>query len=102
MGCGDSDRKPNTDRTPDLALIRTAGLTKRYARVTALDALNLELEPGIVGLVGANGCSHSTPTATPHESSTWPTSSAAPRQCTSRNWTTTATTSSTSWTTAPL
>ena len=60
MGCGDSDRKPNTDRTPDLALIRTAGLTKRYARVTALDALNLELEPGIVGLVGANGAGKST------------------------------------------
>src|SRR3990170_4986612 len=60
MGCGDSDRKPHTDRTPDLALIRTAGLTKRYARVTALDALNLELEPGIIGLVGANGAGKST------------------------------------------
>ena len=60
MECGDSDRKPNTDRTPDLALIRTVGLTKRYARVTALDALNLELEPGIIGLVGANGAGKST------------------------------------------
>ena len=43
-----------------MALIRTVGLTKRYARVTALDALNLELEPGIIGLVGANGAGKST------------------------------------------
>jgi ABC-2 type transport system ATP-binding protein len=43
-----------------LTLIRTVGLTKRYARVTALDALNLELEPGIIGLVGANGAGKST------------------------------------------
>jgi ABC-2 type transport system ATP-binding protein len=43
-----------------LTLIRTVGLTKRYARVTALDALDLELEPGIIGLVGANGAGKST------------------------------------------
>jgi ABC-2 type transport system ATP-binding protein len=43
-----------------LTLIRTLGLTKRYAKVTALDALNLELEPGIVGLVGANGAGKTT------------------------------------------
>jgi ABC-2 type transport system ATP-binding protein len=43
-----------------LKLIRTVGLTKRYARVTALDALDLELDPGIIGLVGANGAGKST------------------------------------------
>lgn len=43
-----------------MTLIRTAGLTKRFARVTALDALDLELEPGIIGLVGANGAGKST------------------------------------------
>jgi ABC-2 type transport system ATP-binding protein len=43
-----------------LTLIRTVGLTKRYARVTALDGLDLELEPGIIGLVGANGAGKST------------------------------------------
>jgi len=35
-------------------------LTKRFARVTALDGLDLELEPGIIGLVGANGAGKST------------------------------------------
>jgi ABC-2 type transport system ATP-binding protein len=43
-----------------LTLIRTVGLTKHYARVVALDALDLELEPGIIGLVGANGAGKST------------------------------------------
>ena len=43
-----------------MTLIRTIGLTKRYARVTALDALDVELEPGIIGLVGANGAGKST------------------------------------------
>jgi ABC-2 type transport system ATP-binding protein len=43
-----------------LTLIRAAGLTKRYARVTALDSLDLELEPGVIGLVGANGAGKST------------------------------------------
>jgi ABC-2 type transport system ATP-binding protein len=41
-------------------LIRTVSLTKRFARVTALDGLDLELEPGIIGLVGANGAGKST------------------------------------------
>lgn len=41
-------------------LIRTVRLTKRFARVTALDGLDLELEPGIIGLVGANGAGKST------------------------------------------
>lgn len=43
-----------------MALVRTASLTKRYVRVTALDSLNLELEPGVTGLVGANGAGKST------------------------------------------
>lgn len=43
-----------------MTLIRTVGLTKHYARVVALDALDLELEPGIIGLVGANGAGKST------------------------------------------
>jgi len=42
------------------ALVRTTGLTKRYARVTALDCLDLELQPGVIGLVGANGAGKST------------------------------------------
>ncbi len=41
-------------------MIRTVRLTKRFARVTALDGLDLELEPGIIGLVGANGAGKST------------------------------------------
>jgi ABC-2 type transport system ATP-binding protein len=41
-------------------LIETQALTKRYPRVTALDALTIEVEPGIIGLVGANGAGKST------------------------------------------
>jgi len=44
----------------DVAIIRTTGLTKRYPRVTALDSLDLQLEPGVIGLVGANGAGKST------------------------------------------
>ena len=43
-----------------MALIVLDSLTKRYPGVTALDDLSLELEPGIVGLVGANGAGKST------------------------------------------
>jgi ABC-2 type transport system ATP-binding protein len=44
-----------------MPLIATDALTKRYpAGVTALDGLALELEPGIIGLVGANGAGKST------------------------------------------
>jgi ABC-2 type transport system ATP-binding protein len=44
-----------------MALISTTGLTKRYpGGVTALDGLTLELQPGIIGLVGANGAGKST------------------------------------------
>ena len=43
-----------------MPLIRLEGLTKRYGSVTALDGVSLELEPGIVGLVGSNGAGKST------------------------------------------
>ena len=44
-----------------MSLIALRDLTKRYPRgVTALDGLTLELEPGIIGLVGANGAGKST------------------------------------------
>ena len=44
-----------------MPLLSTDNLTKRYpGGVTALDGLELELEPGIIGLVGANGAGKST------------------------------------------
>jgi ABC-2 type transport system ATP-binding protein len=43
-----------------VSLIATRGLTKRYGEVLALDGLDLELEPGVIGLVGANGAGKST------------------------------------------
>ena len=41
-------------------LIDTELLTKRYPAVTALDAVSLSIDGGIVGLVGANGAGKST------------------------------------------
>jgi len=44
-----------------MPLIATHSLTKRYpGGVTALEDLSVELEPGIIGLVGANGAGKST------------------------------------------
>ena len=43
-----------------MSLLATHALTRRYPAVTALDALELDLEPGIIGLVGANGAGKST------------------------------------------
>src|SRR5918999_5824732 len=43
-----------------MPLISIRALTKRYPGVTALDGLTLELEPGVIGLVGANGAGKST------------------------------------------
>lgn len=44
-----------------MALISVHDLTHRYpGGVTALDGLSLELEPGIIGFVGANGAGKST------------------------------------------
>jgi ABC-2 type transport system ATP-binding protein len=56
---------PDPRRAADLyrhgvALIEIRGLTKRYPRVTALDALTVDVQSGIVGLVGANGAGKST------------------------------------------
>jgi ABC-2 type transport system ATP-binding protein len=42
------------------ALVSTISLTKRYPGVTALDDLTLDIEPGVVGLVGSNGAGKST------------------------------------------
>jgi ABC-2 type transport system ATP-binding protein len=41
-------------------VIVTEALTKRYPRVTALDALSVEIGDGVTGLVGANGAGKST------------------------------------------
>ena len=44
-----------------MPLVAAQALTKRYGSiVTALDGLTLEVEPGIIGLVGANGAGKST------------------------------------------
>ena len=43
-----------------MPIIATQGLTMRFPGVTALDALNVAVEPGVVGLVGANGAGKST------------------------------------------
>jgi ABC-2 type transport system ATP-binding protein len=44
-----------------VSLISTSGLTKRYpGGVTALDGLTVDIEHGIVGLVGSNGAGKST------------------------------------------
>ena len=44
-----------------MSLIALSDLTRRYpGGVVALDGLSLELEPGIIGLVGANGAGKST------------------------------------------
>src|SRR6266849_3285085 len=55
-------RRAERARYPDpVSLIATTGLTKRYpGGVTALDGLTVEIEPGIVGLVGSNGAGKST------------------------------------------
>jgi ABC-2 type transport system ATP-binding protein len=43
-----------------MSLLSARSVTKRYPGVTALDSLTLDLEPGIIGLVGANGAGKST------------------------------------------
>ncbi|HKO33835.1 MAG TPA: ABC transporter ATP-binding protein [Candidatus Limnocylindria bacterium] len=44
-----------------MPLIEAQALTKRYgAHIIALDSLTLDVEPGIIGLVGANGAGKST------------------------------------------
>jgi len=41
-------------------LIATDALTKRYGPVTAVEGLSVDIEPGVVGLIGANGAGKST------------------------------------------
>ncbi len=43
-----------------MPLIEAVGLTKHYGQVHALEKLDLAVEPGIIGLVGANGAGKST------------------------------------------
>ena len=43
-----------------MGVIETAGLTKTYPRVTALDRLDVSIGDGVTGLVGANGAGKST------------------------------------------
>ncbi len=41
-------------------MVATRGLTKRYGPVTALSELDIDVPPGVTGLVGANGAGKST------------------------------------------
>jgi ABC-2 type transport system ATP-binding protein len=50
----------NRDSVTAVPIIATDQLTKRYPGVTALDRLTVEIEPGVVGLVGSNGAGKST------------------------------------------
>jgi ABC-2 type transport system ATP-binding protein len=43
-----------------MPVIATSGLTKRFASVTALDQLTLEIGTGVTGLIGSNGAGKST------------------------------------------
>ncbi|GAB3961463.1 ABC transporter ATP-binding protein [Actinoallomurus acanthiterrae] len=43
-----------------MSIIATRGLTMRFPGVLALDQLTVDIEPGVVGLVGANGAGKST------------------------------------------
>src|SRR5436309_6522240 len=56
---GDAGTRPHATLGP-VSLISIGGLTKRYGGVTALDGLTVDIEPGIVGLVGSNGAGKST------------------------------------------
>jgi ABC-2 type transport system ATP-binding protein len=43
-----------------VTLIQTEGLTKRFGPITAVDALTVDVQAGVTGLVGANGAGKST------------------------------------------
>ena len=45
---------------PDIPILETEGLSKRYGTVVALDNLTVQFDTGITGLVGANGAGKST------------------------------------------
>ena len=42
------------------ALVSTAALTQRFGSTVALDALDIQMRPGVTGLVGANGAGKTT------------------------------------------
>ena len=56
----EASTRPGPGTLGPVSLISIAGLTKRYGGVTALDGLTVDIEPGIVGLVGSNGAGKST------------------------------------------
>jgi len=43
-----------------VALISSDALTKRYGALTAVSELSVDIEPGVIGLIGANGAGKST------------------------------------------
>ena len=43
-----------------MSVVVTSALTKRFGPVTALDSLDVDVRPGVTGLVGANGAGKST------------------------------------------
>src|SRR5256885_903569 len=47
-------------RFSGMSIIATRGLGKRFPGVIALDELTIDVEPGVVGLVGSNGAGKST------------------------------------------
>ncbi len=53
-----SDRRPGT-RT-DGPIIETSGLYKHYGKIRALEEFDLEIPPGVTGLIGANGAGKTT------------------------------------------
>jgi ABC-2 type transport system ATP-binding protein len=55
-----SDRAGSAGPADTDALIATRGLTRRFGAVVALDGLTLEVEPAVIGLVGANGAGKTT------------------------------------------
>ena len=55
-----SFKSPTLPTLNYMPLLSAVAVTKRYPGVTALDSLTLELNSGIIGLVGANGAGKST------------------------------------------
>ena len=43
-----------------VSMVETQGLTQRFGSTLALDALDLQMQPGVTGLVGANGAGKTT------------------------------------------
>jgi ABC-2 type transport system ATP-binding protein len=54
------DRRARAVYVDHVGVIETAGLTKQYPSVTALDHLDVSVGDGVTGLVGANGAGKST------------------------------------------